>query len=172
MSRKALDGDLADQRGASWRRARACSGLTSRLILSYVEREGGRPAVDQLLARMAELRDENSWFSFETKIELWEAAAEVTGDPHVAEHVGESALEFSTALGLKRALRALGSPDFVYRNVSRVNSKFNCTHQFEAAVSEPGHMRLAFRDLTGVGYHRFDCEYTIGLLKTVPQLFG
>ena len=43
---------------------------------------------------------------------------------------------------------------------------------FEAVVSEPGHMRLAFHDLSGVGYHRFDCDYTIGLLRTVPRLFG
>jgi diguanylate cyclase (GGDEF)-like protein len=33
-------------------------------------------------------------------------------------------------------------------------------------------MRLAFRDLSNLGYHRCDCEYTIGLLRTVPQLFG
>jgi diguanylate cyclase (GGDEF)-like protein len=178
MPREALQSDPAALARASWRQARACSGLTTRLILSYVEREGGRPAVDHLLARTgmaereAELRDENSWFSFETKIALWEAAAVVTGDSKIAEHVGESALEFSIALGLKRALRALGSPDFVYRNVARANSKFNCTHQFDSVVSEPGRMRLAFRDLCGLGYHRYDCEYTMGLLRTVPQLFG
>jgi diguanylate cyclase (GGDEF)-like protein len=122
--------------------------------------------------REAELRDENSWFSFETKIKLWDAAAAVTGDANIAQHIGESALEFGIALGLKRALRALGTPDLVYRNVARANSKFNCTHQFEAVVSEPGHIRLAFHDVSGMGYHPYDCEYTIGLLKTVPQLFG
>ena len=178
MSREALDSGPTDDSRTSWRRARACSGLASRLILAYVEREGGRAAVDELLetagmaAREAELRDENSWFTFETKVMLWEAAAAVTDDARIAEHVGESALEFSIALGLKRALRALGSPDFVYRNVARANSKFNCTHQFDAVVSEPGHLRLAFRDVSGLGYHAFDCEYTIGLLRTVPQLFG
>jgi diguanylate cyclase (GGDEF)-like protein len=166
------------EHAASWRRARACSGLTTRLIIAYLERKDGRAAVDELLAkagmsdREAELRDENSWFSFETKLKLWDAAAAVTGDPKVAERVGESALDFSIGLGLKRALRALGTPDFVYRNVARANSKFNCTHHCEAVVSEPGHIRLAFRDLSGLGYHRYDCEYTAGLLRTVPQLFG
>jgi diguanylate cyclase (GGDEF)-like protein len=178
MSRKRLDGGSTEHDRTSWRRARACSGLTSRLILAYVERQGGRAAVEELLDRAgmtlreAELRDENSWFAFETKVALWEAAAAVTGDARIAEHVGESALEFSIGLGLKRALRALGSPDFVYRNVARANSKFNCTHQFDAVVSEPGHVRLAFRDVSGLGYRPFDCEYTIGLLRTVPQLFG
>src|SRR5205807_5000513 len=75
-------------------------------------------------------------------------------------------------LALKRALRALGSPDFVYRNVTRANSKFNWAHKMELVASEPGHLRLAYRDVSGVGYHHFDCEYTTGLLRTVPLLFG
>jgi diguanylate cyclase (GGDEF)-like protein len=178
MSRDASRERPTDQASATWRQARACSGLTSRLILSYVEREAGRPAVDVLLAqvgmsaREAELRDENSWFSFAEKIALWQAAADVTGDNRIAERVGESALEFSIGLGLKRALRALGSPDFVYRNVARANSKFNWAHELQLVVSEPGHLRLSYRDASGVGYHHFDCEYTMGLLRTVPQLFG
>jgi diguanylate cyclase (GGDEF)-like protein len=168
----------ADQARASWRQSRACSGLTSRLILSYVEREAGRPGVDELLTRAgftgreSELREESSWFSFQDKVGLFEAAAAVTGDSRVAERVGESALEFSAGLALKRALRALGSPDFVYRNVTRANSKFNWAHEMELVVSEPGHLRLAYRDVSGVGYHPFDCDYTTGLLRTVPQLFG
>jgi diguanylate cyclase (GGDEF)-like protein len=178
MSRQASHRGPADQANAAWRQARACSGLTSRLIISYVEREGGQPAVDDLLARVgmegreAELRDENSWFSFEEKIDLWRAAAVVTKDERVAERVGEAALEFSIGLGLKRALRALGSPDFVYRNVARANSKFNWAHDLELVVSEPGHLRLSYRDVSGVGYHRHDCDYTMGLLRTIPQLFG
>src|SRR5205814_10394862 len=87
-----------------WRRARAGSGLTSRLILAYIERERGRKAVEELLAhaglsdREEQLRDENSWFSFEEKIRLWEAAAAVTGDPSVAVRVGECSVDFNVAL--------------------------------------------------------------------------
>ncbi|HLY50419.1 MAG TPA: sensor domain-containing diguanylate cyclase [Solirubrobacteraceae bacterium] len=169
---------LAEQARASWRRSRACSGLTTRLILSYVEREAGRPGVEELLrlrgltGREAELRDESRWFTFEEKVGLFEAAVTVTRDDRVAERIGESALEFSIGLAIKRALRALGSPDFVYRNVARANSKFNWAHEMEMVVSEPGHLRLSYRDVSGVGYHPYDCQYTTGLLRTVPQLFG
>ena len=163
---------------AAWRRNRAGSGVTTRLTLSYLERRAGRKAVDQVLARAGlsdrehELRDENSWFSFDEKIALWAAAEEITADRRIAERIGESALEFSVALSLKHALRALGSPDFVYRNVPRANGKFNCAHSLEVTERGPGHVRLAYRDISGVGYHRYDCDYTIGLLRTVPQLFG
>jgi diguanylate cyclase (GGDEF)-like protein len=157
---------------------RAGSGLTSRLILAFIERRGGREAVEEALARAGledrerELRDENSWFSFDEKIRLWEAAEAVTGDGRIAERVGESALDFSVALGLKRALRALGSPDFVYRNIARANSRFNWAHTLELVDRDHGHARLSYRDVSGAGYHHYDCDYTIGLLRTVPQLFG
>ena len=162
----------------AWRRARAGSGLTSRLILTYVERERGREAAEDMLARAElidredELRDENSWFSFEEKIRLWDAAVAVTGDPAVAVRAGECAVDFNVALALKRALRALGSPDFVYRNVARANSKFNLAHSLEITSREQGRVGLRYQDISGVGYHHYDCDYTIGLLGVVPQLFG
>jgi hypothetical protein len=99
-----------------WRREHAGSGLTSRLILAYVEREAGGQAVKRMLAQAGlsdaeeKLRDENHWFSYETKLALWGAAEEVLDDPDVAAHVGAAALDLSVAMGLKRTLRALGTP--------------------------------------------------------------
>ena len=125
-----------------------------------------------LADREQELRDEGSWFSFDTKIKLWQAAEEVTGDPRIAERVGESALDFSVALGLKRALRALGSPEFLFGNIARANSKFNWAHRLEVLDRDRDRVRLGFRDVSNVGYHHYDCDYTTGLLRTVPALFG
>src|SRR5581483_5751254 len=113
-----------------------------------------------------------AWFSYETKITLWQAAEHTLADPRIAEHAGASVLEFSVAPGLKRALQALGSPDLVYRNVVRANSKFNWAHELVMVERAPGHVRLRYRDVSGVGYHRYDCDYTRGLLGTVPELFG
>ncbi|MGO9793802.1 MAG: hypothetical protein ACLP8S_31095 [Solirubrobacteraceae bacterium] len=149
--------------------------MTSGLILAYVEREAGREAVDEMLARAGltdreqELRDENSWFSFDAKIMLWEAAEAVTGDKRVAERVGESALDFGVALSLKRALRALGSPDFVYRNVARANSKFNWAHRLSIVDNADDHVRLEYRDVSGVGYQHYDCDATSTTTATTPM---
>src|SRR5437763_15964973 len=74
------------------------SGMTSRLILAYVEHRGGRAAVERVLelCRLeeaeADLRDEGHWFSFATKIRLFMAAAEVLDDPQVSRHLGEQAI--------------------------------------------------------------------------------
>jgi diguanylate cyclase (GGDEF)-like protein len=174
--------DISDLDGAGvtpeWRREHAGSGLTSRLILTYVEREAGGQAVKAMLERAglasaeAKLRDENHWFSYESKLELWRAAEQVLDDPHVAERIGASVLELSVAMGLKRTLRALGTAGFVYGNIARANAKFNWAHQLEVIAHESTAVRMRYSDLAGVGYHRYDCEYTKGLLTTVPSLFG
>ena len=73
------DGEVTSE----WRRAHGGSGLTSRLILAYVEREAGGQAVQRVLetaglaGQEALMQDENHWFSYETKIALWSAAEEV-----------------------------------------------------------------------------------------------
>jgi diguanylate cyclase (GGDEF)-like protein len=162
----------------SWRREHAGSGLTSQLILAYVEREAGGQAVERMLARAGlsaeeeRLRDENHWFSYDTKLALWSAAEEVLEDPEIAEHVGATVLELSVAMGLKHTLRALGTPGFVYGNVVRANAKFNWAHQLVVLEREKARVRMRYTDLAGVGYHRYDCAYTKGLLSTVPRLFG
>ncbi|HEU4978684.1 MAG TPA: diguanylate cyclase [Solirubrobacteraceae bacterium] len=156
----------------------ACSGLTTRLILSYVEREGGRRAVDGALARAgltgaeAQLRDENAWFAYDDKIALWSAAEEELGDPLIARHAGASVLDFTVGMTLKRALRALGTPEFVFRNVVRANAKFNWAHRLDVLDRGGTRVRLRYLDVSGCGYHRYDCDYTGGLLATIPQLFG
>jgi diguanylate cyclase (GGDEF)-like protein len=162
----------------SWRREHAGSGLTSRLILAYVEREAGGQAVERMLALAGlsdveeQLRDENHWFSYDTKLALWSAAEEVLEDPEIAEHVGATVLELSVAMGLKHTLRALGTPGFVYSNVVRANAKFNWAHQLVVLERDTARVRMRYTDLAGVGYHRYDCAYTKGLLSTVPRLFG
>jgi diguanylate cyclase (GGDEF)-like protein len=163
---------------STWRRDHAGSGLTSRLILAYVEREAGGQAARRVLELAglsdaeASLRDENFWFSYDTKLSLWRAAEQVLEDPDVAEHVGGAVLDLSVAMGLKRALRALGTPGFVYGNVVRANAKFNWAHQLVVLDSGSEWVRMRYSDMAGVGYHRYDCDYTKGLLATVPQLFG
>ncbi|MGO9319721.1 MAG: diguanylate cyclase [Solirubrobacteraceae bacterium] len=163
---------------SAWRREHAGSGLTSRLILAYVEREAGGRAVERMLDRAGlsgaeeRLRDENHWFSYETKLALWSAAEEALEDPEIAEHVGASVLDVSVGVGLKQTLRALGTPGFVYGNVVRANAKFNWAHQLVVVERGAGRVRMRYTDIAGVGYHRYDCGYTKGLLATVPRLFG
>jgi diguanylate cyclase (GGDEF)-like protein len=157
---------------------RETGGVTTQLILDYVDREGGREAVDRLLARTGldgrekQLRDERHWSSFATKMKLLAGAAEVLGDPHAARHIGQAGMDFNVAPALKISLRALGSLGLLYKNIARTCSKFTTTHKMEALEVGGHHARIAYTDVSGTGYHFEDCELNIGLLSCAPRVFG
>lgn len=161
---------------SSW--PRHTSGLTSRLVLNYVERAGGRSAVDAVLARCGltahepQLRDPTLWFDFPTKLALFEAAGAVLGQDDVAWHIGRAAIELRAVAGLKVALRALGSPRLAYAAVPSVSERFTRAHRTELITLSDRVARFRYSDASGVGYHEADCRYTAGLLSSVPTLFG
>src|SRR4051812_27631005 len=80
---------------------RETNGITSRLVLLYVEQVGGEDAVRLVLDRcgMSERReqllDENYWFSYDEKIALFEATSEVFEDPNVMLHIASHALDLN-----------------------------------------------------------------------------
>jgi hypothetical protein len=60
----------------------------------------------------------------------------------------------------------------VYRNIVRAAAKFTWTHRMTSLGVGDGVARIAYEDVSGTGYHRHDCDYNIGLLSAVPELFG
>jgi diguanylate cyclase (GGDEF)-like protein/putative nucleotidyltransferase with HDIG domain len=158
--------------------ARQTGGVTTRLILDYVEREGGREAVERLLRRAGiehrehDLRNEDNWSSYATKIAMLEGAAEVLDDPLAARHIGEAGMDFNVAPGLILSLRALGSLRLLYKNIPKTCSKFTSTHRMEALEVGKRHARIAYTDVSGTGYHPADCELNVGFLSCAPRVFG
>src|SRR5262245_57139515 len=133
---------------------RETSGVTTRLILSYIERECGRDGVEVLLriagleGREEQLRNENRWFSWEVKIALLNAAADVLGDPQAGRKIGAAGLDFNLANGVKLSLRALGTPRLLYRNIVRASSKFTTCHRMEADEVGPRTARIRYVDVS------------------------
>jgi diguanylate cyclase (GGDEF)-like protein len=154
------------------------SGMTTRLVLLYVERHAGAPAVDILLEKAGmtgfreRLLDDDAWFSWDDKIRLFDAATEVLGDPHVMVDIGRAVLAHEVAPGLKLALKALGAPRLVYRNIVRANGRFCKSHDMRVVDDRAGHVVIEFEDITGGRSHRLECEYVAGLLSSIPELFG
>ncbi len=166
-------------RGSLAGEAKETSGVTSALLLAYIEQVAGPPAVHEVLRRCdlehaeAELRDENSWFSWETKIKLFETTADVLEKPEFVEELAAVALDLNVAGGLKVALRTLGSPQFVIRNIVRANARFVRSHVLELQTLENGHAVLHFSEIGDRGrHHHLECGYTAGLLAVIPSLFG
>ena len=122
--------------------------------------------------REEELRDEHRWFADETRVRLFETAAEVLGDPGVPRRIGESAIDLNVGQAIKLSLRALGSPRMMYSNLGRANAKFNRVHKMDVLEIGANHARIRNVPCQGADYSSVDCEYNIGLFSCAPLLFG
>src|SRR5579884_3688511 len=177
MAREAVTG--GNRRSPLAGEARETSGITSVLLLAYLDRAGGQGAVDEVLERCGladaetELRDENCWFSWETKIRLFEATADVLAKPDFLEEMAALSLDLNVGSGLRAALRTLGSPQLVYRSVVRANARFNGSHAMELVSIGRRQAITRFHDIAGQGrYHPLDCQYSAAMLRIVPALFA
>ena len=110
---------------------RDTSGVTTRVVVLYVREHGGDEAMRAMLEHAGETRsveellDEHGWSTYQQKIRLFRAAAEVLGDPGAVRKIGRFMLRSRIALPLLVLLRALGSPEQVLRNVAKANSRFS-----------------------------------------------
>lgn len=157
---------------------RHTSGATTALVIRYVRARGGEQAVKDVLERAGEqrtadqLEDETTWSTYEQKIALFEAAAEVLGDPEVTRRIGEMVIDLRVALPLKLVLRALGSPGAVLRNITKAAPRFSTVCEMQAAEVKEDRAIVTYRLDDGFRPHPLDCAYNQGLLSQVPVLFG
>ncbi len=157
---------------------RETAGFTIRLIVDYVRSRCGSECVERLLAlagetrSLAELEDERVWSSYEQKLRLFEAAAEVTGQPDVAVRIGRSALQSRVGATLKALLALFGSPAGLLRQVAKANTKFSTAGEMTALEVGPSSAVVRYFVHEGHRLSHLDCDYTMGLLSQVSVLFG
>jgi diguanylate cyclase (GGDEF)-like protein len=158
--------------------ARETSGATTGGLLRYVRSVGGEEAVQQVLAKACllysaeQLEDQALWWSYETRIRLFEAATEVLGDPRLMFRVGAAALQSGLAHSIVILLRAMGTPRQVFRQLPRAVAKFSTTSTMEIVESGATSATIRFTLHPGFEHSRLDCIYAQGLLTTVPTVFG
>jgi diguanylate cyclase (GGDEF)-like protein len=158
--------------------ARETSGATTGGLLRYVRGVAGDDAVARVLERSgvrhtaAQLEDQAIWWSYDTRIRLFEAATEVVGDPRLMFHVGAAALQTGLAHSIVILLRAMGTPRQVFRQLPRAVAKFSTTSTMEIVESGATSATIRFTLHPGFEHSRLDCIYAQGLLTTVPTVFG
>ncbi len=146
-------------------------------VLLYTEVHRGMPGVAELLRRadlpwtLDELRDPTRWFSYDTRLRLYRAAAEVFDDPDITFRIGAAAMRSGMAHSLVLLLRALGSPRAVYRQLPRAAAKFITTSTTEVVEvsATSATIRLTLAD--GYQHDPLDCRYGQGMTSTVPTVF-
>jgi diguanylate cyclase (GGDEF)-like protein len=156
---------------------RETPGTTTRLIVDHVRRRAGDAGVTLLLSRslvahdLVSLVDDSAWFTYDEKIALFEAAAEILDDPDVGKHVGESVFDGDGG-GLLQVLRALGSPGAVLAALIEASGSFCPVADMTTTglADHDGVVRYRLHDEHKPSRH--DCQYTIGLLTQISTIFG
>jgi diguanylate cyclase (GGDEF)-like protein len=158
--------------------ARETSGATTGLVLGYVRARAGEAAVGEVLRRAGvsstaeQLASAAHWTSYDTRIRLFAAATEVLGDPETMFRVGREGLSHGMNPALVLVVRAMGSPQQVYRQLPRAVAKFSTTSTMEIVEIGAGHATIRFTLHPGYAHSRLDCDYARGLIEMVPAIFG
>jgi diguanylate cyclase (GGDEF)-like protein len=152
-------------------------GTTTRLIVEHVRARAGDEGVDRLLElaslphELTALVDEASWFTYDEKLRLFAAAAEVLDDDSVGAHVGES-LFTGVGVGLAAVLRSLGSPGAVLQALVDASEAWGPIGDIDVVSLGELCATVRYRVHDEHRPDRHDCGYTIGLLAAIPTIFG
>ncbi|WP_433049616.1 diguanylate cyclase domain-containing protein [Dactylosporangium sp. CS-033363] len=157
---------------------RETAGVTLRAILRYVRARGGDGAVRLALQLAGETEpaeaydDPRRWWSYQTKINVFDAAAKVLGDEGIGLHVGQSILSYSVNHPLRLGLLLLGGPSQLLRVIAATSAKFNNAADMSTLSVARNQATVEYRLRPGYRPSQYDCDYTRGLLTQLPALFG
>ena len=118
------------------------------------------------------LEDNSNWISLSESVALFEAAAQVTGDPAIARHVGEDAVRQYAGTQVATVLRSLGSPEELLRQITVVAAKFSTISVIEIAELAPGRAVVHRTTRPPLPSPRVLCDWACGLLSAAPMLYG
>src|SRR4051794_19771034 len=117
------------------------STVTTRLLLRAAAERGGPEAVERALRRAglageaAQLNSLRGRVAYEVKLRLFDAVAAEVGDPRIGLALGDVALTDPALAPLRGAVRALGSPATVLRQVSRISTRLDTAAGFRCTDS-------------------------------------
>ncbi|HEV7899858.1 MAG TPA: GGDEF domain-containing protein [Planosporangium sp.] len=157
---------------------RQTSGVTIRAILRHVRATGGDEAVARALRLAGATEDPEAyddprrWWSYDFKIEMFEAAATALDDRDAARKVGATILEHSLGTPLLLALSLLGGPTQMLRLIGVAHDRFSTSADMTPVRVRRGSATLRYRLHSEFQPSIHDCEYTAGLLTQVPVGFG
>src|SRR3954453_921131 len=103
---------------------------------------------------------------------LFEAGAEMTGDPNIATRAGEQAFRQHAGTHVSTLLLSLGSPEAILEQVALTATKFSTVTEMRAVDVAPGYAVVESRAHVGYKRNQHACKFRRGLLGQAPPLFG
>jgi diguanylate cyclase (GGDEF)-like protein len=148
------------------------------VLLGLVRAHGGQDAVAELLRHAdskhdaAYLENLDNWISQDEASALQAAGVQVTGDPAFARRVGEEMVGQHAGKQVATLLRSLGSVEAVLAAVAQTTAKLSAATELEAVEVGPGRAVVRAAARPGFTRNSLNCDWTTGLLASIPILFG
>ncbi|MGK2958228.1 MAG: EAL domain-containing protein [Acidimicrobiales bacterium] len=169
-NRRSGSGGLVDDRQNS--------GIISKLIITLVEQRVGEAGVAALLELAGESRSlevlklDDTWSSYAQGKALFEAAAEVLGDPRAPLHIGEVILDQYMATNMAAMIQSFGSPAAIMPHLNILATKYSTTIDMATEEIGDNFAVVSARSIPNFPRYGLLCDFTMGMLSQVPVLFG
>jgi hypothetical protein len=158
--------------------ARDFSGVLTQFVVGYLLEQMPLGTLDAVLRPAgetrdgAELSDLNTWSSYAQYRRLLEATGAVLGGPDTLATVGRHTFDSLRVPEWTETLRALGSPAAVYEVMPGLSDSAapGCVMAIEMLGPNECRVQLGMRGLNET-FPEF-CAFELGLLSTLPQIFG
>jgi diguanylate cyclase (GGDEF)-like protein len=157
--------------------ARELSNSLIGAVLAYVRQAGG-PSVEEVLEEagdsrpLTELEDASNWSSYEQTRRIFAAAARLYDDQGIGRSVGEGLFSRYSSSQVVELLRSMESPGEVLRLVADVATKQSTVTTMTCAEAGDRHAVVTARTKPTIKRERLFCDYTAGVLASVPTIFG
>ncbi len=146
-------------------------------LLSVVHQRTGDDGVNRVLAlagesrSAADLERPDGWSTYPQGLALFQAAAEVLGDPDVGRKAGVEVFRRYAGTEVLALLRSIGSPAEMIRVYPSISAKQSTITHAEVTEIGEAHGMIS---VTSPHYKRDPhfCGYTLGALSQFPVLFG
>jgi diguanylate cyclase (GGDEF)-like protein len=146
-------------------------------LLAVVHQSAGDEGVAQVLAKAgesrsaAELERPNGWSSYRRGLALFQAAADVLGDPDIGRKAGLEVFRRYAGTEVLALLRSIGSPAEMMRAYPAISAKQSTITRAEVVEVEESHGLISVES-PDVTRDPLFCGYTVGALSQFPVLFG
>ena len=146
-------------------------------LLAVVHRQTGDDGVSRVLAMAGERRSAadierpDGWSTYPEGLALFQAAAEVLGDPEVGRKAGAEVFRRYAGTEVLALLRSIGSPAEMIRVYPSISAKQSTITRAEVAEVGDSYGLIS---VTSPEFERNPhfCGYTVGALSQFPVLFG
>jgi diguanylate cyclase (GGDEF)-like protein len=157
---------------------RDVSGLALGYLFSYLqscEPEGTLEAVLRGAGEtrpLASLRSGTTWSSYEQFRRMLESTAKVLGGPQTLALVGRHVFDVIQSPALSESLAAMGSPAAVFWSLPPLMESTLPVVELLTEDLGPNECRIRFRFKDGHEGFPENCAYQLGLLASLPKVYG